>query len=83
MFGYAFFWAFLTAKYLPVLVESATDLSKRKRFVHISFIVFFFFILFTFANYKRDVPPYIGLIFLLLYSTIFLLFANSKKQKSR
>ncbi|HGF8160573.1 TPA: YfhO family protein [Enterococcus faecium] len=81
MFGYAFFWAFLTAKYLPVLVESATDLSKRKRFVHISSIVFFFFILFTFANYKRNVPPYIGLIFLLLYSTIFLLFANSKKTK--
>lgn len=81
MFGYVFFWAFLTAKYLPILVHSVIEQLKRKQFIHIAYIVLFIFTLFVLLNYQRSPQLYVGVIFLLLYLLVFLLFTNKKQLK--
>lgn len=81
IFGYTFFLSLLTAKYLPFLIDLTSDFSKRNKLERITFITLFFAALFLLINYKREVPPFIGLLFLLLYLIILLLFNDSYKTK--
>ncbi|WP_235032856.1 YfhO family protein [Enterococcus sp. CSURQ0835] len=78
IFGFTFFLAFLTGKYLPYILTIVAD--KKLRLFFGSLIGVFSLVLLI-ANFNRESTPYIGLVFFLLYSTCVLVIQDLKLLK--
>jgi uncharacterized membrane protein YfhO len=81
IFGYTFFMAFLTTKYLPNIIATMDTLKERKQLLKIGGITLVLSIIFMLSNYNRAVQPFVGTIFLLLYLVVVLLPLSTKSSK--
>jgi uncharacterized membrane protein YfhO len=73
IFGYSFFVAFFTAKYLPNIIISREVQAERKQLSKISYITLILSFILILSNFKREVKPFVGIIFLLIYLILLLI----------